>query len=253
MISPCHHASAGSSSPSPSSSSEFLLPLHCQSDVSRCTPPHVCSVPCPFSPFWDLAPSFAISSPSFPGHTHLKCFWIWKKKALSITTQLLFTIQTFKENALLSLGLTLTLTTSLYLPASSWYSFGPKGFSWGMLRNVTERERDLESENLGLVSGSAIYYLNSFSSSRLLWVSNELLVKEDAPHHARTHTEKHYADVSVTETAVTKLTNDILITCFHGLSSTHNVLTPWLHLNLLTMSLFVKLFSWFSLHLFLGN
>ena len=47
----------------------------------------------------------------------------------------------------------------------------------------------------------------------------------------------------VTETAVTEMTNDILITCFNGLSSVLNLITSWLCLNLLTVSFFVKLFS----------
>ena len=146
-----------------------------------------------------------IASPSFPHPTHLKFFLIWnqkkKKKVHPITTQLLFTTRTFKENALLSL--VLTMTTSLNLTASLRYTFGHKVFSWGMLPNRAEKGWDLESENRGPDSGSAIYY--HCLHLILLWVSNELIFKEDTLHPthahmcARTHTDtlKNTVQISV--------------------------------------------------------
>ena len=58
------------------------------------------------------------------------------------------------------------------------------------LCKVTEWGWDLESENVGSESGSTIYSLSLTFFIVVLWISDELIDKEDPRH---THTEKDYA------------------------------------------------------------
>lgn len=122
-------------------------------------------------------------------------------------------------------------------------TFGLKVLSWETLCNITERGWDLESEvsKWDKFLDQPFTLWTSLSSYHLIWVSNELKDKENSPSHP-SHTEKHCTDVSVTETAVTKMTNDILIICLNGLFSVLNLPISWQNLNWLIMSSFVKLF-----------
>lgn len=138
-------------------SSEFPLPFHSPSDVPWVSL-HMYS--------WSHFPSYPFGTLFHFFDTQSFLSWsktfniivILEKKVPPVTTQLLFTMQIFKEGVLFSLPL--TLTTSLHLTPSLWSSFGDKVLSWGMLWNTTEWGWDLDSENVGSVAGSTIYYLN---------------------------------------------------------------------------------------------
>lgn len=127
---PCPHPTVGSSSRSPFFNSEFLLPLHCQSDVPRCTSPQVFY---PMSLLPLLGPCFILfHTQSFlPQPNTFKIIFNLEpqqqQKVLPITAQLLFITQTFEKHAFLLL--VLTMTTCMHLTASLWYCICPKVFS----------------------------------------------------------------------------------------------------------------------------
>ena len=171
------------------SSAQNFLCLFTLPEICHECPPQMFLIPFPFSHYLETVPFLSIPNSSLSGPKHLRWFFMLEHIFPLMTTLFLFTTQTFKDGALLLPPWTLTL--SLQLTPSLRPSSGSKLLSWGMLSVQSNRMRMSSGiRKCELRVWSTIYSLSLTFFIVVLWISDELVDKEDPRH---THTEKHYA------------------------------------------------------------